>query len=82
MSLQAKLDNMREQFESKLPAETLAIMHGATDDLLASGIMDGVLKAGARAPDFSIADQDGNQVRASALLSDGPLVVSFYRGVW
>ena len=82
MSLQTRLDTMREQRESKLPAETLAIMHGATDDLLTSGIMDGVLKTGDLAPDFSLADQDGNQVRASALLSDGPLVVSFYRGVW
>ena len=82
MSLQTRLDTMREQREAKLPAEALAIMHGATDDLLASGIMDGVLNVGDRAPDFSLADQDGNQVRASALLSDGPLVVSFYRGVW
>jgi hypothetical protein len=82
MSLQAKLDTMREQFESKMPAETLAMMHGATDDLLASGIMDGVLKAGDHAPDFALNDQDDKQVRASALMSDGPLVVSFYRGVW
>lgn len=82
MSLQSRLDNMREQFESKLPAQTLAIMHGATDDLLVSGIMDGVLKAGDRAPDFSLADQDGKPVRASALMPEGPLVVSFYRGIW
>ncbi len=82
MSLQAKLDAMREKSESRLPAETLAIMHGATNDLLASGIMDGVLKAGDRAPDFTLADQDGKRVSASALWSDGPLVVSFYRGVW
>ncbi len=82
MSLQTKLDTMREQFESKMPAQTLAIMHGATNDLLNSGILDGVLSVGDRAPDFSLADQDGNQVRASALLSAGPLVVSFYRGVW
>ena len=82
MSLQAKLDTMREQFESKMPADTLAMMHGATDDLLASGIMDGVLNVGDRVPDFALDDQDGKQVRASVLLSDGPLVVSFYRGVW
>ena len=82
MSLQAKLDTMREQFESKAPAETLAIMHGATNDLLASGIMDGVLKTGDPAPDFTLTDQDGKQVRTSALLSEGPLVISFYRGVW
>ena len=82
MSLQTKLDTMREERESKMPAEALAIMHGATNDLLTSGIMDGVLKTGDCAPDFSLTDQDSKPVRASVLLSDGPLVVSFYRGVW
>ncbi len=82
MSLQTKLDNMREQFESTAPPEALTIMHRATNDLLASGIMDGVVKPGDRAPDFSLTDHHGNLIRASVLLSDGPLVVSFYRGIW
>ena len=82
MSLQTKLDRMREQFESTAPPEALEIMHRATNDLLGSGIMDSVLKDGDRAPDFSLADQNGRVVRASDLLSDGPLVISFYRGVW
>ena len=82
MSLQTKLDKMREQFEATAPAEALAVMHRATHDLLASDIMDGVLKTGERAPVFSLIDQDGNRVNTSARLSDGPLVISFYRGVW
>jgi hypothetical protein len=82
MKLQAKLDNIREQFESNAPQEALAIMHRATDDLLASGIMDGVLKVGDRSPDFSLTDHNGELISASALLSKGPLVISFYRGVW
>ena len=82
MSLQAKLDQMREQFESTAPPEALAVMHRATKELLASNIMGGVLKTGDRAPEFSLSDQEDNLVRASDLLSDGPLVVSFYRGVW
>jgi hypothetical protein len=82
MSLQVRLDKMREEFESNVPQEALALMHRATNDLLASGIMDGVLKSGDHAPDFSLTDQSDNLVQASALLSDGPLVISFYRGVW
>ena len=82
MSLQTKLDTIREQFESTVPPEALAVMHRATNDLLASGIMDGVLNTGDRAPAFSLTDQDNNVVPASALLSRGPLVISFYRGVW
>ena len=82
MSLQAKLDKMREQFEASAPPEALAVMHRATNDLLASDIMQGVLKTGDRAPEFSLSDQDDNRINTSDLLSDGPLVVSFYRGVW
>ena len=82
MKLQQKLDRMREQFESTAPTEALAVMHRATDDLIASGIMDGVLKAGDRTPDFSLTDHHGTRVSASELLTKGPLVVSFYRGAW
>jgi hypothetical protein len=39
MSLQTKLDNMREQFESTAPPEALTIMHRATNNLLASGFI-------------------------------------------
>ncbi len=82
MSLQTKLDKMREQFEATAPPEALEVMHRATNDVLESNIMDGVLKTGDRAPEFSLFNQDDNLVRASDLLSGGPLVISFYRGVW
>ncbi len=82
MSLKTKLDMLREQFEATAPPEAMSVMHQATKDLLASDIMDGVLKTGDRAPDFSLNDQDNNLVSTSALLLRGPLVISFYRGVW
>lgn len=82
MPLQDTLDAMREKFESNLPPETLAVMHGATDDLMTSGIMDGVLKPGDAAPRFELPDLNGEMVDSAALLARGPLVVSFYRGVW
>ena len=82
MSLQDKLDNRRKKFESSAPPEKLAIMHRATNDLLHSGIMEQVLKAGDQAPDFSLPDEHGNLVESQELLRKGPLVVSFYRGAW
>jgi len=82
MGLQDKLDHMRKQFESSAPPEALAVMHRATDDLLHSGIMERVLKVGDRAPEFALPDELGNIVSSSELLREGPLVVSFYRGVW
>jgi thioredoxin-dependent peroxiredoxin len=37
-----------------------------------------MLKAGARAPEFTLADQDGRKVALQELLRDGPLVLYFY----
>ncbi len=82
MSLQDKLDEVKKGFESSAPAEALTIMHRATEDLRNSGIMNRVLKAGESAPGFMLPDVQGQMVSSSDLLSKGPLVVSFYRGVW
>jgi hypothetical protein len=73
---------MRKKFESSAPPEKLTIMHRATDDLLHSGIMERVLKAGDQAPEFSLPDEHGHRVGSLEFLRKGPLVVSFYRGVW
>lgn len=37
-----------------------------------------MLKAGDRAPDFTLPDHDGREVTLSRLLADGPLVLYFY----
>ena len=82
MSLQDTLDAMRASFESKLPQEIVNIMHDATEELVQSGIMDRVLKVGGQAPQFELPNHNGVVVSSADLLSKGPLVVGFYRGVW
>ena len=57
-------------------------MHRATEELIASGLAERALKAGDMAPAFALNDADGNIVRSADLLGHGPLVVTFYRGVW
>jgi peroxiredoxin len=57
-------------------------MHRVTEDLVQSDIMKDVLKEGDKAPTFSLPDHGGNLVNSFELLKKGPLVVSFYRGVW
>jgi peroxiredoxin len=39
-------------------------------------------RVGDEAPDFALPAQNGDSVRLSALLSDGPVVLIFYRGEW
>jgi hypothetical protein len=40
MSLQARLDRIRESFQKDAPAEVLEIFHRVPEDLRASGIID------------------------------------------
>jgi peroxiredoxin len=83
MSLQEKLDAFKADFEGKkAPPEVVAVMHKATADLIASGQADRALKAGWRAPKFALQDAHGVVVRSTDLLAKGPLVLTFYRGVW
>jgi peroxiredoxin len=83
MALQDRLDAFKTDFETnKAPPPVVAIMHKATADLIASGQADRALKAGAAAPAFELPDAHGNLMRSAALLARGPLVITFYRGVW
>jgi len=87
MSLQDKLDAFRADFKAgkapfNAPPEIHPVMERATAELIASGQAARAIKAGDRAPHFNLKDQDGNDVSSAALLVNGPLVVTFYRGVW
>lgn len=87
MSLQDKLDTLRANFEAggppyNAPDHVHEPMHRATHELIASGAAENALKVGATAPEFTLDDSDGMAVSSADLLAQGPLVVSFYRGVW
>ena len=83
MSLQEKLDAFKADFEGKkVPRDVVDIMHKATADLIASGQAERALKAGSKAPVIALPDADGNTIRSADLLAKGPLVVTFYRGLW
>jgi hypothetical protein len=82
MKLQNKLDEYKKSFLEKAPQEAVKVMQRATEDLKNSGILDKVLKVGVSAPDFSLPDENGNLVELKGLLTQGPLVISFYRGQW
>jgi peroxiredoxin len=87
MSLQAKLDAFKADFEAgkppySVPRPVIETMHRATAELIASGAASRAKRAGDVAPSFSLGDPDGNVISSEDLLKKGPLVVSFYRGVW
>lgn len=88
MSLQEKLFAFKKTFQSGrppfdgVPAEVHAVMQRATDELAASGAARRVLGRGAAAPLFELHDAHGKTVRLADLRAGGPVVLSFYRGIW
>jgi peroxiredoxin len=87
MSLQAKLDDFKANFESggppfHVPPGVHEPMHRATSELIASGVALRALKVGDKAPAFQLDDADSNRVSSASFLENGPLVVTFYRGFW
>ncbi len=87
MTLQQKLDAFKANFESGGPPYNAAkaaieAMHRATEELRQSGLAERALKAGNRAPSFTLHNQDGNSISSADLLAKGPLVITFFRGHW
>jgi hypothetical protein len=82
MSLEQQLAAIREGGAKRIPADSLAIMHRATEQLQASGLAERALGVGDQMPEFALRGQAGNEVRSSDLLGGGALVLTFFRGVW
>ena len=87
MRLPERLAAFRANFEAggppyHAPAWVHEPMHRATDELIASGAAARALKAGDRAPEFALKDATDKEIASWEQLAKGPLVVTFYRGVW
>jgi peroxiredoxin len=65
-----------------IPDAAREVMERADRDLAASGQASRALEVGAEAPRFSLPAADGRTVALEALLADGPVVLTFYRGAW
>ncbi len=83
MTLQDKLDAFKADFEAnQAPPAAVEAFHRSTQELIDAGLADRALKAGDQAPEFTLFDSDGNRISSQELLAKGPLVLTFYRGVW
>ena len=82
MSLQEKLNALKAKAAASRPPEIRAVLEQGVTELRGSGILERMLKAGARAPQFALPDQNEVTVRSADMLTRGPLVISFYRGHW
>lgn len=82
MSLEAKLAGLREASAKKHPPERRAIMAGATQALRESGALEKAPQVGDSLPSFSLTNAQGVDIHSEDLLSQGPMVLTVFRGVW
>ncbi|HZD14728.1 MAG TPA: peroxiredoxin-like family protein [Pseudonocardiaceae bacterium] len=80
--LTKELARWRELRDVVMPADVVARMDRATTELAASQILTQVVAVGGRAPSFVLPNAVGKEVSLDRLLARGPVVISFYRGVW
>ena len=80
--LAERLARIQEGADQRIPPDKRAIMHRATNELRASGIMDGVIKVGDPLPGFALNNSRGREVRSADLLAKGPVVLTVFRGTW
>jgi peroxiredoxin len=81
-TLKDSIDTFMQGVSKQAPPEVLAGLAAEIKKLAESGIARHALQVGAKAPDFTLPDAHGKPVTLSALLAEGPAVVTFYRGGW
>jgi peroxiredoxin len=82
MSLNEQLAQFRAAWHERVPAERQEMMLRHIQQLRDGAISKTMLKAGDRAPSIVLADAKGETVDVGALLKQGPVIVTFYRGGW
>ncbi len=82
MGLQDTLTAMKQESIATKPPEIIGPLLEETKKLVQSGVADNAIKAGEPLPNLSLSDSAGEIIHSKDLLSKGPLIVTFYRGVW
>ncbi len=82
MSLKAQLAEYRAGWHQRVPAARKAIIERHIDELRNSAIARTMLQVGDLAPSIVLHNAKGEIVDVGALLDQGPVIVTFYRGGW
>ena len=81
-ALQQELNTFMDGVRGQVPPEVLSAVDQAYGKLSTSNLFAHALKVGDKAPDFILSNTHGKPVSLAALLKNGSVVLSFYRGAW
>ena len=82
MALAAQLTSVYEHFSQAAPKPALDLIAGVTSDFQASYKPSSAIQVGDSLPEFRLSDAAGKEVSSADLLTQGPLLIAFYRGSW
>ncbi|UMB59279.1 AhpC/TSA family protein [Lutibacter sp. A80] len=81
-SLQAVLDERKNNFNKKADEKTKKIYKEGFEDVENSGVLQTAKKVGDLAPNFNLKNAIGETVELKDYLKKGPVVLTWYRGGW
>ncbi len=81
-TLESQLQERQKAFGAKADPETKTAYAAGIQSVADSGILEKAVQVGQAAPDFTLKNARGESVQLSALLKNGPVVLTWYRGGW
>ena len=82
MGLTEQLNALKQELGEKIPREVLVEIGQFVQELAQSGIEKTCCQAGDRMPAFVLPGVSGKMISSDDIVSRGPAVLSFYRGIW
>jgi hypothetical protein len=82
MELTEQINDLKQQLGRDIPREVLVEIGQFVQGLVQAGIEKTSCQAGDKIPSFMLPDVSGKIVSSGDILAKGPMVLSFYRGVW
>jgi len=82
MRLNALLSAMSQDFAAKADPAILKIMLESRQQLEDSGLHERALATGEKMTDFVLRDASNGDFSSRDALAKGPLLISWYRGIW
>jgi len=77
-----ELKNLNKQFKDNAPIEIVEKIEASTAKIAESKLMQTALKVGSKMPNFKLTNATGSIIDSNEMLSNGALVINFYRGGW
>lgn len=82
MELNKQIEDTIEFFRKNLPKELSDLIENGADEIKSLEIYKNATKAGDKIENFSLKNKEGLTKELSDYLKKGPVILTFYRGIW